>query len=198
MNIPIDTFLQSVKGLCTAITETELAFLESGLTVVELAPKHFYIHAETIQRDVGFVHSGLVRCFYLDQKGNEITVNFVPEGQYATHYPAFISQTPSRYHFQCIEPTTLVCLSYDHIHRCYEKYPVFERYGRLVTEEVLKVQQQRIESFLFSSAEDRYLDFMLSNPSLFNRVSLSYLASYIGIERQSLARIRKKVSQRRK
>jgi hypothetical protein len=68
----------------------------------------------------------------------------------------------------------------------------------LVTEEVLKVQQQRIESFLFNSAEDRYLDFMLSNPSLFNRVSLSYLASYIGIERQSLVRIRKKMAQHRK
>jgi DNA-binding MarR family transcriptional regulator len=56
------------------------------------------------------------------------------------------------------------------------------------------MQQRRIESFLFENAETRYLDFIKENPDLFNRVSLSYLASYLGIERQSLTRIRKKLA----
>jgi DNA-binding MurR/RpiR family transcriptional regulator len=58
----------------------------------------------------------------------------------------------------------------------------------------LKIQQKRIEGFLFDNAETRYLDFIEENPDLFNRVSLSYLASYLGIERQSLTRIRKKLA----
>jgi uncharacterized phage protein gp47/JayE len=66
---------------------------------------------------------------------------------------------------------------------------------RLIAEEVLKQHQKRIESFLFENAEDRYLDFIKTFPNIHDRVSLSYLSTYLGIVRQSLTRIRKKISQ---
>ncbi len=69
-----------------------------------------------------------------------------------------------------------------------------ERFGRLIAEAVLKFQQKRIESFLFDTAEARYLEFIKENPGLFNRVSLSHLSSYLGIERQTLTRIRQKLA----
>jgi CRP-like cAMP-binding protein len=147
-----------------------------------------------MQKEIGFVYSGLLRAFYIDNNGNEISVNFIRENRYATHYAAFITQTPSKYYFQCLESTVLVTISYKHIQEGYEKFPIFERYGRLVAEAVLKIQQKRIEGFLFDNAETRYLDFIKENSDLFNRVSLSYLASYLGIERQSLTRIRKKLA----
>ena len=190
----INTYLKSFQAICPNATIEELNYLESGLSVIELKPKHFFIHANTMQKEIGFVYSGLLRAFYIDNNGNEISVNFIRENRYATHYSAFITQTPSKYYFQCLEPTVLVTISYKHIQEGYEKFPIFERYGRLVAEAVLKIQQKRIEGFLFDNAETRYLDFIKENPDLFNRVSLSYLASYLGIERQSLTRIRKKLA----
>jgi CRP-like cAMP-binding protein len=95
----IDTFLNSVKSLCPKVTKAELAYLESGLTVRELKAKHFFIHANTIQKEIGFIYSGLIRAFYIDQNGNEISVNFFRENRYATHYSAFITQTPSKLEF---------------------------------------------------------------------------------------------------
>ncbi|HTI93495.1 MAG TPA: Crp/Fnr family transcriptional regulator [Puia sp.] len=194
MQDAIDAYLRSFKTICPRVTTTELDYLESGLTVSELKPKHFYLHANTIQREIGFVFAGLVRTFYIDDKGDQISVNFVRESQYVTHYPAFITQTPSKYYFQCIEPTIIVNLPYHHIQEGYDRFPNLERYGRLIAEEALKVLHRRIESFLFENAETRYLDFMERFPDLFNRVSLSYLSSYLGIERQSLTRIRKKLT----
>lgn len=193
MKEEIETYLNSVKSLCPKVTEAELTYLKSGLTVRGLKAKHFFIHANTIQKEIGFIYSGLIRAFYIDQNGNEISVNFIRENRYVTHYSAFITQTPAKYHFQCIEPTILVSISYQHIQEGYIKFPIFERYGRLVAEEVLKMQQKRIESFLFENAVTRYLEFVQENPDLFNRVSLSHLASFLGIERQSLTRIRKKL-----
>ena len=194
MNDAFDTVLNSVKSLCPKVTKDELEYLQSGLTVTELRSKHFYIHANTVQKEIGFVFSGLLRAFYVDKDGNEISVNFIREGRYATHYSALITQTPCKYYFQCIEPSIIVNLSYKHIQDGYNKFPNLERYGRLVVEEILKMQQSRIESFLFENAETRYLDFINENPDLFNRVSLSYLSSFLGIERQSLTRIRKKLA----
>jgi CRP-like cAMP-binding protein len=189
----IDSYLRSFKTLCPQVTAAELDYLASGLTVSDLKPRHFYLHANTIQKEIGFVFSGLLRAFYIDDKGDQISVNFARENQYVTHYPAFITQTPSKYYFQCIEPSLIVNLSYKHMQDCYNRFPTLDRYGRLIAEEALKVLHRRIESFLFENAETRYLDFIERNPDLFNRVSLSYLSSYLGIERQSLTRIRKRL-----
>lgn len=189
----VQKYLNSVKALCPKVSDEELAYFKSGLKITRLLPKHFYIHANTVQQEIGFVCQGLLRAFYVDERGNEITVNFVRENRYATHYSAFVSRMPSKYSFQCVEPTILVSLSYDHIQVGYERYPNVERYGRLVAEAVLKMQQKRIEGFLFETAEQRYLDFIQENPDLFNRVSLGHLSSFLGIERQTLTRIRKKL-----
>ena len=190
----MNTYLNAVRTLCPNVSHTALNYLKSGLRVVELQPKHFFIHANVIQQEIGFVFQGLIRAFYIDNQGNEITVNFVQENRYATHYTAFITRTPGKYYFQSIEPTILVNLSYDHIQTGYDKFPDIERYGRLIAEEVLKFQQKRIESFLFDTAEQRYLDFIKENPDLFNRVSLSHLSSFLGMERQTLTRIRQKLA----
>ncbi len=194
MSQAINTYLNAVKSLCPRLSGEDLEYLNLGLKINELQPKHFFIHANALQQEIGYVHTGLLRAFYVDENGNEITVNFIPENRYATHYSAFISRTPSKYYFQCLEPTTLLTLSYEHIQDGYEKYSNIERYGRLVAESVLKSQQKRIESFLFETAEQRYLNFSQENPNLFNRISLSHLSSFLGIERQTLTRIRQKLA----
>lgn len=186
--------LRSVRDICPGVTDAELLQFASILTIRELKRKDLFVQSGKLQHSLGFVANGLVRSFYIDHNGNEITVGFYNEGYYATHYPAFITRTPSQYTIQCLEPTTFVCLSYDDIQKMYLQFPVFERYGRLVAEEILKQQQARIESFIFQTAEERYLEFIKYYPALFNRISLSHLCSYLGIERQTLTRIRQKLA----
>ncbi|PZR22397.1 MAG: Crp/Fnr family transcriptional regulator [Citrobacter freundii] len=194
MEASITLFLASVKTICPGVTDEELSFFASRLNVVELQKKELFVQSGKIQKAIGFIAKGLVRSYIIDRDGVERTVGFYPEGEYATHYPAFIAQKPSLYTIQCLEPTELVCLSFADIQSIYKTYPVFEQYGRLIAEEVLKQQQARIESFVFQNAEERYLDFMQQRPSLFNRVSLSQLCSYLGIERQTLTRIRHRIA----
>ena len=194
MKEAIQTYLKTVKHLCTHEESDALNFLESGLTISTLADKHFYIQANTTQNNVGFVFSGLLRAFYIDDNGDEITIRFVKENDFATNYVSFISQQPSRYYFQCIEPCVIVNISYQLMQEAFSKFPSLEKYGRLIAEKILKIQQHRIESFLFETAEERYLNFIKENPELFSRVSVSYLSTYLGIERQSLTRIRKKLA----
>lgn len=188
------TYLQSVKALCPTLTNEELSLLASGISYLELNKKDFFLQAEKVQKAIGFITRGLVRSFYIDNDGNETTVGFYPEGEYATHYASFITKQPSKYSIQCLEPTSFVCLSLDDMNRVYKQSPNFERYGRLIADGLLIKQQVRIESFIFQTAEERYLDFVQQYPTLFNRVSLSHLCSYLGIERQTLTRIRQKLA----
>jgi len=140
------------------------------------------------------VTSGLIRKFHFNEFGDDVTTDFIKENEYATDYPSLLTGNLSRYNFQCLEPTNLVSITYEHLKVGYDKYYNCERNGRLIAEDLLKQQQKRIESFQFDSAEQRYRDFISENQDLFNRVSLNHLSSYLGIERPSLSRIRKKIA----
>lgn len=187
-------FIQSAKAICPVLTDAELTHFSALLMCLSLKKKEFFLQSGQIQQHIGFITKGLVRSFYIDSQGNDITVRFYSEQDYATHYTAFITREPSKYTFQCLEDTTLVLLSYGQMQRMYVDFPNFERYGRLIAEEILKMQQARIESFIFQTAEERYVAFTKRHPELFNRVSLTHLCSYLGIERQTLTRIRQKIA----
>jgi CRP/FNR family transcriptional regulator, anaerobic regulatory protein len=196
LTTPITHYAKTVQHICPKITAQEIDYLISGLTVQMLEAKQFYIQANTVQRSIGFVFSGLLRAFYIDNDGKDITIRFVQENGFATDYSSFIQQKASKYYFQCLEKTEIVNIPYEHIQQGYNTYPLLEKYGRIIAEEIIKGLQNRIESFQFYNAEDRYLQFVENSPALFNRVSLSYLSTYLGIERPSLSRIRKKIAQK--
>lgn len=194
MQSATDIYLESVRAKCPNLTEAELLQLASVLGLQELNKKDLFVQAGKIQKQMGFIAKGLVRSFYIDDDGNEITVGFYAEDEYATHFSSFITKQPCKYSIQCLEPTSLVCLTLEDMNWIYEQSPNFERYGRLIAGNILIKQQSRIESFIFQTAEERYLDFIKQYPDLFNRVSLSQLCSYLGIERQTLTRIRQKLA----
>ena len=192
MRYEITKYLNTVKALCPELTNNELTYIESGLTVSHLKPKEFFIHSNTIQNEIGFVCNGLLRVFYLDNNEREITVKFIKENEFATHFSAFITQKPCLYNIKSVEPSSIVKISFEHIQNGYKRYTNMERYGRLIAEEVCKIQEKRIESFLFKNSEQRYIEFVNENSCILNRVSLTDLSTYLGISRQSLTRLRKK------
>lgn len=176
------------------LTSEEIGFFEAELKVTSYSKKAFYLKKGEVQKAIGFISEGLIRRYYINQKGNEITTGFNKENEYITDYPAFIRQKPTKYFMQCLEPTTVVSLPYVVIQGSYEKFDKGQRYGRLMAEQTLTILNDRIEGFLFNTAEERYLSFIKENPDLINRISLTHLSSFLGIERQSLSRIRKKIA----
>ena len=193
MENSIEIYHQAIKSLNPNVTDEEWAYFESGLTIRQFKARDFFIKVNKSNQLLGFVTTGLIRGFYIDRLGEEITTIFVKEYEWVTDYPSLLNYKPSRYNFQCLEPTTIITINFDHIRNGYNRFIGFERNGRLIAEEILKRQQKRIESFQFDNAEQRYLDFVKENPQLFNRISLTHLSSYLGIERPSLSRIRKKI-----
>jgi CRP/FNR family transcriptional regulator len=187
-------FLNSVRKICPNLTDQELSQFASKLTFEEFNKKDFFLQSGKVQKSLGFIVKGLVRSSFIDNDGNEITVGFYSDTDYAAHYSTFITQQPSKYSIQCLEPTTMVCLSYENLQWIYENLPSVERYGRLVAEEILKRQQARIESFIFQTTEERYIDFIKCHSDLYPRVSISHLCSFLGTERQTLTRIRQKLA----
>jgi CRP/FNR family transcriptional regulator, anaerobic regulatory protein len=190
MSNEIEKYLNYIKSFCPEITEQELYTFSTFLVEKKFNKKDNIFQPGQVQKEIGFITNGLVRSFFIHNNGNEKTIRFHFENTFVTHYVAFITKQASKYTYICLEPTTIITMSYDDLQLAYKKLPSIQKYGRIMAEEILKMQQYRIESFLFLTAEERYLDFINQHPTLFNRVSLSHLCSYLGIERQTLTRIR--------
>ena len=190
-------YLNSFSVVCPQVREEELDLIRENLSIRHLEKRDFYLKCGQVQREMGFVYQGLLKSYYVDDQGKKVTISFIDKGTYAADYPSFIQQKPSKYYIEALEPSIVVNLPYLSIQKAYEKYKSFETYGRLIAEQILLKKQDRIESFLFEKAEDRYIRFVANNPSILSRISISDLSSYLGIERQSLTRIRKKLAQRK-
>ncbi|MGF7080281.1 Crp/Fnr family transcriptional regulator [Mucilaginibacter sp. UYCu711] len=194
MRKEFEIYREIITRLNPSITYEEWDYFQSALIVQIFNSGDFFIESGKRNHQLGFLTKGLLRAYYINDQGADITIRFVKEQEFATDYLSLITQKPSRYYFQCLEPTIIITIPYSYIQNGYKMYPIFERTGRLIAEETLKKQQQRIESFQFDNAEQRYIDFVRQNPDLFNRISLTHLSSYLGIERPSLSRIRKKIA----
>ena len=85
-NPVITDFLRYIKQESPDLSTQEPELLLKGISVVSLKPKQFYSRANTVQDKIGFVRTGLLRAFCIDNRGNEITVNFIAENNFAVHY----------------------------------------------------------------------------------------------------------------
>ena len=179
----IQAYSNVLKKVCADLTSEELSFHTAKVSVTKLKSKTNYLVAGEIQKSLGYVFKGLLRIFYIDNTGEEITITFIRENFYAADYISFIKQRPSKYYIQTIEDCLLVNIPYNLIQESYSKYKNFEKFGRLIAESHLSIRQNRIESFLFENAEQRYLNFISKNKELLKRVSQTHLCSFLGIIR---------------
>ncbi|MCP1661332.1 Crp/Fnr family transcriptional regulator [Neisseria perflava] len=144
----IEHYLQKMKQLCPAFSQSDVDFIQSRLSVRELPPKAVFLQAGEVPKYMGMVGSGLLKTFYLTEGGEQININFCQEGQVVGDYLAFMHQTPSKYSFQALEYSRLIEFPYAHWQTCLQEIPAFERYVRLMLEAVFAAYLARTEEFL--------------------------------------------------
>jgi len=143
--------------------------------------------------EIAFVQKGALRFYYLAD-GKEINNHFFLEYDYAVSYLDFLRGTPSRYYIQALADCELLTFNSEALHKAYDSAKNWERFGRIIAESAYATATNRFESFLFLSAKERYLQMISDYPRFIQRIPLYHLASYLGIERESLSRIRKELS----
>jgi CRP-like cAMP-binding protein len=130
---------------------------------------------------------------FKEVNGHEVTKNFFFERDYATEYVSFLTRTPSLLSIKVMEDAELIELNYDKVQKLYEDYPIWQKYGRLMAERVFIEVAERTQQLLYLSPEEMYLKLMADQPRIIERIPQHYIASYLGIQPESLSRIRKRL-----
>jgi CRP-like cAMP-binding protein len=147
-------------------------------------------------KDSYFVLKGCIRTYYVID-GEEKTTAFYTEMEVSTP-PCVISKMPSEYYISCVEDTILTISNADMEVEVNSKFPKFEIMCRVLSEELLAKKQLDFDEFKTSSPEQRYLNLMQSRPDLLPRVPQHQLASFLGIQPQSLSRLRARIMEKNK
>lgn len=191
----IKEFTQFKKWLkkFSFLTEKDCNLFEPFLQVKRIKKKETLLRDGQICKELGFINYGIFRMYYL-AGGKEINTHFSFENDFVVNYHSFLQAKPSRYFIQALEDAEIVTFKLQTLQNAYNESQNWERFGRIMAEQSYKLTTNRIESFMFMDAEERYLQMMKETPHFLERIPLYHLASYLGIERESLSRLRKKLS----
>ena len=165
-----------------------------GLSKIrELRKGHYYIReGETPQR-LAFVIEGLFRYVYLSERGDEFTKSFIPAGSFLSSYSAMVQNRGSAYFVEALEDSKILEIRYQDWLRLLEaNKPVWQQLLLQILEKGFIKKEARERAFLLDDAETRYQTFLDNYPGLESRIPQRMVASYIGIQPESLSRIRKK------
>lgn len=176
-----------------SFTEEEWRAHQSA-SIRRLLKKGEYLLREgQVCNHVSFINKGAFRVFNI-LNDNNYTAYFAFENDYVTDYKSFLTRKPSFDNIVALEDAELIQLDYDSMQHLYETFPVWQKYGRLISEFVFIETAERSQSLLMKSPEERYLQMLKEHPHILERVPLKYIASFIGVTPEALSRIRKRIS----
>jgi len=92
-----------------------------------------------------------------------------------------------------VEDTILPVTNPDMEADSFNKFPKFESLCSVLSEQLLAKQQINFDEFRTSSPEQRYLNLLQKRPDLIQHVPQYQLASFLGINPQSLSRLRARI-----
>lgn len=171
------------------LTDDEFAFVCSHLTIRNYKKREFLIQKGESVKYCYFVISGLLMLVYNDESGNQHIVSFAMEDWWESDFLAYYTQTKATMSLKCLEDTAVFCLSLQDYQKLCTGLQKMEHFFLKKANSGHIGSQQRILSFLTSNAKERYEQLLKRYPSLFQRVSKTLIASYLGVSRETLSRL---------
>jgi CRP-like cAMP-binding protein len=136
-----------------------------------------------------FIKKGAVRGYIKEGKKDTTTWISVENELVAPIY-SFIMQTPSIENMEAIEDCDLLAMSHRDMHHMFDLYLESNILARRLYEKYYADAEVRALTGRIKKAEKKYEYFLRTYAHLSNRIPLTYIASFLGINLETLSRVR--------
>ena len=167
--------------LSQAVDIAQFKVIPKGMIIKRIGDK-----AET----VGIVLDGLVRSYYIDNDGNDITRGFGIAGGMSMD-EGMMGYDEHICMWETIEESTLMIFEVSKLKELINSSERLKSIWIGLLEGGLRYKMYRENGFLVENATERYLHFRKLYPQLIVRIPQKHIATYLGIAPESLSRIRK-------
>ena len=141
-----------------------------------------------------FVNSGYLRYYKIIDSGNELIIHLYAPNNFATSLKSFFSGSPSDEIFQTLTDCELLSISKNDLEKLYSTSQKWQYFGRKLMESFLIEKEQRIIDQISLTGQQKYINLMETNPDIIQNVQVKYLASFLGLQPESLSRIKKQIN----
>jgi CRP-like cAMP-binding protein len=159
------------------------------------AAKHTIFNpAGEVVTNAFFILKGSAFSYLTDAKGQRHVVRLAIENMWIVDLSSYFSGNPSKWTLETLEPTRALVLSKEDADLSFNELSFMDRYFRIHAQQAYVALQERLTRVNAASAEERYMAFANERPELLQRIPQYLIASYLGIQPESLSRIRSKLS----
>lgn len=173
----------------TSFSNETWELIESVLNVREFKKGEYSLEEGKVCRHIDFIYQGSFRA-YSNKDGEDITTGLYLEGICLTNMKSLSAASASHLYLQALEDSITARLYKEELIGLYEKSAALQAVGRAILEGMIVEENDWKEMYTLYDPEERYKFLMQKSPAIIQRISLQYVASFLGIRRETLSRIR--------
>ena len=172
------------------LSEDDILLLEEKSHFLKVSKKHFLLEEGGTSDKTFFIVKGLLRLFTRTESGEEFNVAFYAEDWWVNESESYTTGSPSRYCIQALEKCILVWFYKADFDMIIQRSSTLLKITYTLIERNLSSNKIRIAHQIQDSPEKRYAFFVKTYASIVSRIPLYMIASFLGISRKTLTRIR--------
>ncbi|RZJ73041.1 Crp/Fnr family transcriptional regulator [Flavobacterium sp.] len=186
-----DTLISFIQGHATTpLTEQEIAVVKELFVPRKYRKGQFFLQEGEICKNYGFIVNGAMRQYAVDEKGTENILGLQIENWWCGDRDSYFKEQPSIYNIDAWENSELLLISKENIDRMVA-IPAFIEMRIKLDDNHSIANQKRLLCHIGASAEKRYENFLQHYPQFLERFPLRMIASFLGITKETLSRIRR-------
>ncbi len=179
----------------TDFNDRELKVIMPYFEFKKFKKKSILLDIGKTSQEVFYLIKGCIRL-YCEKNGEELSTYFFTENMFAGSYDSFLSRKPSIVAIETLEDCEVLILTHDAQEKLYEVFPKMNEFIRKAIEQRFVLLHDLFISYLLNSPEERYLMLQKDRPELLQRIPQHQIASFLGITRVSLSRIRNRLAKK--
>jgi len=189
----MNNLLKYIRSL-TAFSDRSWELLQPALTKKEFKKNKFLLKEGQICNSLFYIDKGYCKSYY-NIDGVVKNTGFYFENEIATNIKSFGNGQKSEFNIVACEPLTTIVFDKNKLFQAAKQANEIETLGRNCIRLFASKQEEFSTLFKLYSAQERLEYLETKHPEILQRVSLSQLASFLGVARETLSRIRKRRTQ---
>ncbi len=179
-------YLRDKAGL----NDEELKLMASVTIVKKLRKRQYLLQEGDISCYNCFIVKGCLRMYRISKDGSEHILRFAVENWWIGDYESYNTGQPTKNNIDALEDSELLLIKKENLNALFQAIPKLQIFKERLEAKNFDVSQNRILSNISETAEEKYNNFIKSYPQIYNRVPLHMIASYLGVSRETLSRVR--------
>ncbi|HEY4289878.1 MAG TPA: Crp/Fnr family transcriptional regulator [Puia sp.] len=172
------------------LSENEIERIEFLAIPKQVRRKQLLLREGDVCRHHTFICEGIMRLYRTDAKANEHILKFAVEGWWVSDRESLMSGEPAKSNIEALEKTQVLQWTKENFDLLCREIPAFRAMYDQLLAKAIEAIHNRVFDNISMSAEEKYMHFIKKYPDILNRVPLHMVASYLGITRETLTRVR--------